>query len=244
MQKTDVNCITILILIDMMVPKKTIVKGRNFREKISAFPNKSRRKRGNISVLDYKKAQLKIQVYRNEFPCFVSSNKAQLKIQEMAFMLLAVVLFFTLVGLFVLTLVYSNLHDEATRINEERTISAVSSLADTPELSCVAAKSNCIDGDKLVSLLGKQEYAQFWPFSSLKVIQFNGLEKNESALIDCNFANYPDCDLYVIYDRHIPNERAIHSFVSLCRKEYENGYVYDHCELAKIIAGTELKNAA
>ena len=29
------------------------MKDRNFSSKISAFPNKSRRKRGNISVLDY-----------------------------------------------------------------------------------------------------------------------------------------------------------------------------------------------
>ena len=32
-----------------------IVKDRNFSPKISAFPNKSRRTRGNISVLDYTK---------------------------------------------------------------------------------------------------------------------------------------------------------------------------------------------
>src|SRR3989344_544321 len=34
-----------------------IEKDRNFRKKISAFSNKSRRKRGNISVLDYQIAK-------------------------------------------------------------------------------------------------------------------------------------------------------------------------------------------
>ncbi len=168
-------------------------------------------------------------------------KKAQLKIQEMAFMLLAVFLFFVLVGLFALTIIYSNLNEDATRIAEERTLSAVVSLADSPELSCIAAKSNCIDGDKLITMIDKKTYENFWPFSSLKVIKSSGFGKNEEELIKCNFANYPDCDLFVVYDKNVKNERAVGSFIAFCRKEYENGYTFDKCELAKIIAGTELK---
>lgn len=169
-------------------------------------------------------------------------KKAQLKIQEMAFMLLAVFLFFTLVGLFVLSIVYSNLKDSATEIAEERTLSSLISLADSPELSCVASKTNCIDGDKLISLVGKKSYENFWPYSSLKVIKLTGFEKNENQLVECNLANYPNCDLFVVYDKKVSNERAISSFVALCRKEFENGYTYDKCEIAKIVAGTELIN--
>ena len=168
-------------------------------------------------------------------------KKAQLEIQEMAFMLLAVFLFFVLVGMFVLTIVYSNLNQDAARIAEERTLSAVVSLADSPELSCIAAKSNCIDGDKLITMIRKESYQDFWPFSSLKVIKSSGFGKNEEELIKCNFANYPDCDLFVVYDKNVENERAIGSYVAFCRKEYENGYTFDKCELAKIIGGTELK---
>ncbi len=193
-----------------------------------------------------KKSQLKIQVLKNQRFLGLSSladRKAQLKIQEMAFMLLAVFLFFTLVGLFALTIFYSGLRDEATKIAEDRTLSAVTSIADTPELSCITAKSNCVDGDKLIALVNKTAYENFWPFSSLKVITYRGFNKKEDELILCSFANYPDCDLFVVYDKKIRNERARGSFVAFCRKEYENGYVYDKCELAKIIAGTELKNA-
>ena len=171
------------------------------------------------------------------------NKRSQLKIQEMAFMLLGVFLFFTLVGVFALTIFYSGLQDEATRIAEERTLSAISSIADTPELNCIAAKSNCVDGDKLIALTNTTLYGNFWPFSSLKVIKYSGFEKNESELTVCTFANYPDCDLFIVYDKKIRNERAIASFVAFCRKEYENGYIYDRCELAKIIGGTELKNA-
>jgi len=189
-----------------------------------------------------KKAQLKIQVCGNQrFLCLGFSKKAQLKIQEMAFMLVAVFLFFILVGMFVLTLMYMNIHEDATRIAEERTLSSVTNLADSPEFSCVASKTNCVDGDKLISLVGRKSYENFWPFSSLKVITFRGFGKSENDLVECNFANYPDCDLFIVYDKNVDDERAISSFIALCRKEYENGYTFDKCELAKLIGGTELK---
>lgn len=171
------------------------------------------------------------------------NKKGQLRIQEMAFMLLAVFLFFTLVGLFALTLVYTNVQDSATKIAEDRTLSSVTALADTPELSCVASKSNCIDGDKLINLVDKSIYGELWPYSSLKVVKFSGFGKRESDLTICTKANYPNCDVFYIYNKNVSNERAISTFVSICRKELENGYTFDKCENAKIIAGTRLVNA-
>lgn len=171
---------------------------------------------------------------------FVFSKRSQLRIQEMSFMLLAVFLFFILVGLFTLSIVYSNLQEGAKRIAEERTLSSLTSLSDSPEFSCTESKSNCVDSDKLISLVNKSSYQNFWPFSSLKVLRFSGFGKSENELIECNFANYPDCDLVVVYDKKVLNERAISSFVALCRKKFENGYTYDKCETAKLIAGTKL----
>ena len=189
-----------------------------------------------------KKAQLRIQVLKNlkRFlePSFL--KKSQLRIQEMAFMLLAVFLFFVLIGLFSLTLIYTNINDKASQIAEDRTLSSLSSLADTPEMSCISTKSNCIDGDKIINLIGKEIYSRFWPYSSLKIIKFSGFDKEEKDLIECNKANYPECDLFYIYDKKVKNERAISTFTAICRKELENDYTYDKCEIAKIIAGTEL----
>lgn len=169
-------------------------------------------------------------------------KKSQLRIQEMAFMLLAVFLFFILVGLFALSIVYTNIHDTASQIAEDRTLSSLTSLANTPEMSCVSSKSNCVDGDKLINLIGKNIYGEFWPYSSLKVIKFSGFGKNEKDLIECKKANYPDCDIFYIYDKKVKNERTISTFVAMCRKEFENDYTYDKCEIAKIIAGTKLIN--
>ena len=194
-----------------------------------------------IFKMENKLGQLRIQVLKN-LKRFLgpSPKRAQLRIQEMAFMLLAVFLFFALVGLFAFTLVYINISDSASQIAEDRTLSSVTSLADTPEMSCVAAKSNCIDGDKLINLVGKDIYGGLWPYSSLRVIKFSGFNKEENELIACTKANYPNCDAFNVYDKEVDNERAISSFVAICRKELENGYTYDRCETAKIIAGTKL----
>lgn len=167
-------------------------------------------------------------------------TKAQLGIQEMSFMLLAVFLFFVLVGLFVLAIVYSNINEEAKRIAEERTLSSLTSISDTSELGCIS-RSNCIDADKLISINGNI-YQNFWPYSSLKVLKFSSFGKSENELIECNFANYPNCDIVVVYDKKV-EERAISSFVVLCMKKLENDYTYDKCELAKIIAGTKLETS-
>lgn len=341
------------------------------------------------------------------------NKKAQLKIQEMAFMLVAVVLFFILVGLFVLTLVYQNIYKEATLIAESKTLSAITNLADSPEFNCRVAKSNCVDGDKLIALTYKGDvYQKYWPFTSLRVVRSDAFEKSYDEMVKCSFSNYqtctyqggvayvdcgrasinfflsptmgamehlppkgnanppalaikevapgevikisnlkgvidyqggttincrktardrgygwikgafyhpdaniryseydlvdfelgkrapsepgiesyrlffyvkeagkyihnyedniggcsftilpeeatgecttlvedakvcePECDVFEVYDKKIENERTISSFVALCRKEYENGKVYDRCEIAKLVAGTEIKSA-
>jgi len=177
------------------------------------------------------------------------NKKGQLKIQEMAFMLVAVVLFFGLVVLFTLTIIYKNIYSQVNVKNQEKTLTSLINLADSPEFRCVTTKSDCIDGDKAISLMNRTVYSNFWPFSSLSVIKLSAFAKNESEMIKCNWANYPNCDLIVIYDKKIKNEIAISSYVAFCRKEYEKvdtytGYVYDKCEIAKLVAGTELKNPA
>ncbi len=167
------------------------------------------------------------------------SKKAQLRIQEMSFMIIAVVLFFALVGIFVITIVYTNITERASKVAEEETLASLTALSDTPEFSCVATKTNCVDGDKLISLLDKDIYQTFWPFSSLRVIKSSGFEKTEIELIECTIANYPDCDVFNVYDKNVRDEKVIASFVALCRKDFEFE-AYDKCEIAKMIAGTKL----
>jgi len=168
-------------------------------------------------------------------------RKAQLKIQEMAFMLVAVILFFILIGLFAVSIVYKNLQQSATQIQEERTLSAIENLAGSAEFICTGSKPNCVDADKLMALAGKRAYDDFWSFSSLSVVKYSGFNKSEEDMVECSFANYPDCDVLEVYDKGVGGEKVIHSFVALCRREYENNYGYEKCEIAQLWAGSEMK---
>jgi len=166
-------------------------------------------------------------------------KRAQLRIQEMSFMIVAVVIFFVLVGLFAFSIIYSNLHEQATEITETRTLSAITNLADSPEFSC--GEPNCVDADKLMGLIGKKNYETFWDFSSLSVVKSSGFDKSKTEMIKCTISNYPNCDKFEVYDKGVDNEKQISNFVALCRKEYENDYTYDKCEIAKLVAGSERK---
>lgn len=169
----------------------------------------------------------------------MKQKKAQLKIQEMAFFLIAIVLFFVLVGIFVISIVFSNLSKDATSLAEARTLSSITNLADSAEFSC--GEPNCVDEDKIMGLMQNKDYENFWPFSSLSVLKNSGFNKTEEEMIKCTLANYPNCDLIEIYNKNVKNERAISNFVALCRVEVENTYQYKKCEIAKLVAGTELK---
>ena len=163
-------------------------------------------------------------------------------------MLVAVVFFFALIGVFVLTIFGQKLYEERNRIAQERTISSIVNLADSPEFRCANSKSNCVDGDKAIVLINKTNYLNFWPFSSLSIVKSTALYKLEEDMITCNMANYPDCDIIKIYDKKVKNEKSISSYVAFCRKDYESldqekGYNYDRCEIAKIVAGTEIITA-
>ena len=158
----------------------------------------------------------------------------------MAFMIIAIILFFILVGLFAVSIVYKNLQESATEIVEEKTLSAITNLAGTAEFICSGAKSNCVDADKLMALIGKKSYDNFWDFSSLSVVRYSGFSKNESDFIECNLRNYPDCDIIRVHGEKVKGE--VHSFVALCRREYENNYGYEKCEVAQLWAGSEILN--
>lgn len=165
-----------------------------------------------------------------------SSRKSQLKIQEMAFMLMAVVILFVLAGLFFASVVYKNMYKNANLLSKEKAVSTVAKIADTAEFSC--GKPLCIDTDKLLAMKDKRAYDGFWPVTSLSVLSVFP----KQGLVECTQNNYPNCSSFKIYKENLENEETVATFVSLCRQEKnENGYLYEKCELGKIIAGFEPK---
>jgi hypothetical protein len=168
-------------------------------------------------------------------------KKAQIKIQQTAFMLIALTLFFVLVGLFFLSFKLSGLREKATTLDEKNAIILSSKISNYPEFSCEEAygskRVNCIDSDKLMAFVNfKPKYSNFWEISGLEIRK---IYPKQSEII-CSSSNYPNCTYFKIFSGENSGPDYT-SFVSLCRKESFSGAIYDKCELAKIIVSYKIK---
>ncbi|MEX2017089.1 MAG: hypothetical protein WD876_01310, partial [Candidatus Pacearchaeota archaeon] len=165
----------------------------------------------------------------------VMNKKGQFKIQQMAFMLIAVVVFFALVGLFVLAFGLASLKDTANLLEEQNAMLLVSKLAESPEFSCGnsygGARVNCVDFDKVMALRQERtKYKDFWGVSNIEIRKVSSSD-DEDVL--CTGSNYPDCNIVKILEStSIGYDYG--NFVSLCWKESDNEDVYDKCEIAKL----------
>lgn len=164
-----------------------------------------------------------------------SQRKAQFKTQQMAFMLIAVVVFFAFVGILVLAFNLSSIKETANLLEEQNAMLLVSKLADSPEFSCGevfgGARTNCIDFDKIMIL--KQDiskYKGFWGVSNIEIRKINDSGKD----ISCSMANYPACNVIRLLENSSTGY-DYSNFVSLCWKENNEGNIYDKCEIAKLI---------
>ena len=165
-------------------------------------------------------------------------KKGQVKVQQMAFMLLAVFIFFALVGMILLKVGAGNLRDEATKLEQENAILLVSKLANSPEFACGASFGpsigDCVDMDKAMILSENiEEYENFWGVSSIEIIK---IYPSSEDLIPCDRENYPNCNFLEI----LPGKGVYYSnYVVLCRKEIFNDKIYAKCDLGKIMVSYE-----
>ena len=167
-------------------------------------------------------------------------KRAQLKIQQMAFMLIAVTLFFAIVGLFILSIATSGLKERANLLEEENAMLLVNKLADTAEFSCgdlFSGKTNCIDADKVMALKSIKKYEEYWEVNEIKIKKIYPSQTKET---ECTESNYPDCNIIEIYSDNSENRNYKTNFVSLCRIEQSGDKTYDKCEIAKLIVSYEV----
>lgn len=162
-------------------------------------------------------------------------KKAQVNIMEMSFMIVAIILFFVIVGLFVLTISLNSIKSSAQQSSKENAMFLVSQLAGSPELTC--GKSQCVDTDKLLALTMSDKYKRYW--AEIGGIEILRVYPNETQVKLCSQESYPNCNKYVIKPGS-NNSIADSSFVSLCREDYKNGKRYSKCELGKIIVYTSI----
>ena len=160
------------------------------------------------------------------------NKKAQIKIQQMAFMILAVFIFFVLVGLFIFSFLFSGLQRSALALQEKDTLLMVTGLANSPEFACGESfgglEHTCIDGDKVMVLKDNiNRYSLFWGVNNIIISQ------NLTGTVECTKGNYPNCDYIDVFSRGVsgfPNE----NFVTLCYKEQRDGRIVNTCKIAKL----------
>jgi hypothetical protein len=162
------------------------------------------------------------------------SCKGQMKIQQMAFVLMAIFIFFAIVGLFYFSVSTGSFRSDVEKIREQEAIESVRKISGTPEFAwTVYDCAACIDFDKILVLKEKASYKDFWkgvPYLKIERVY----PRYESE--ECSRGVYPECNSITIIDSG-RNTITHSSFVALCR--YDSGNGFDRCELGKVIMGFE-----
>jgi len=162
------------------------------------------------------------------------NTKGQMKIHQMAFMLLGLVLFFALVALLIFRVKLSGLRESAILAQQENAKLLVSKISNSPEFSCAqdvrGGEIDCIDADKVFVLKSRiDDYYGFWGVSGIEIRKIYPVTDYE----ECTSSNYPNCNSLKLLESD--GGTGVSNFVSLCRKDSSNGNVYDKCEIAKVI---------
>jgi len=161
----------------------------------------------------------------------VNYSKGQLKIQQMAFVLVALMIFFALVSLFYFSIRVSNLEKSAVELREEEAKELVRKLAASPEFAWTATDcASCIDLDKVILLKNRKSYSGFWNLDYLAVERVYPSKQGE-----CTRGSYPNCNSITIINKTGAFGTPAWSYVALCRHEFAKSS-YVRCELGRIFA--------
>lgn len=166
---------------------------------------------------------------------FAGSSKGQLKIQQMAFVLVAFMILFGLAALFFLSLNSSGLKNDVNQVRHDKAQELVRKLASTPEFSwTVDDCSSCLDLDKVLALKNRSTtYKDFWG-PDVKLLQVKEVYPTKKVGVECTAGNYPDCsDITII--KNGAGYSTEEAFVALCRLEGQP--IHTRCSLGKIVMG-------
>jgi len=157
------------------------------------------------------------------------SKRGQMKIQQMAFVLVAIFIFFGMVALFFISIRTSALRASGEKFREGLAREAVAKMATTPEF-LVEGCSNCLDMDKALAIKEIEGYGELWGFDYVMIERLYPPSEER----ECTRENYPDCNKITIVQKGeigIPNS----AFVSLCRQINTGvGRGYMKCEIGRI----------
>lgn len=160
---------------------------------------------------------------------------ADMKIQQMTFMILFVFIFFSVAGLFFLSIQSNKITQEFNLLQKETARSSIQTIANMPELNCDSSRTLCVDEDKLMVFASSaNSYGDFWPVASIKVRKAYPAQTKD---IKCQTTN---CTYYEIYDSKQPNVQEYGTFVSICKTIKTNGIIQEECGIGRLDVGVKI----
>ena len=156
------------------------------------------------------------------------SSKGQMKIQEMAFALVVVMIFIFLAGFFFINVILSSLKDDVAAKTNEKAVQMAAQLASYPEFSWSSNLNrceNCMDFDKLLAFKeslrnSKSPYNNFFG-KDVVAIKVDVLFPVPPQ-VECSLSNYPKCSTVTIMNKS-SSLTFQGSYVSLCRPDSQTG---------------------
>jgi len=131
----------------------------------------------------------------------IYSKKAQMKIQQMAFMLVAVMIFFAMVAIVYFTIVMARLQDAADDLREQEAKELARQMSGTPELMFSqkgSPFSSTVDLDKAFILSKSNDFKRrYWNLDYLMIERIYPPPSNNG---DCPLNTYTDCRYLTIID--------------------------------------------
>ncbi len=159
----------------------------------------------------------------------IYKKRGQLKIQQMAFVLVALVVFFALVFIFYISIRVSNLEEGVVGLKEDETREIVKKIGTSAEFVYSQTDcSGCVDLDKVLILKERNSYKDFW---GLDYLQLEVIGEGK----ECNKFNYPECKTITLVNNTKDFGSVVSSFAPFCYWEAEKGG-YKRCVLGRIYA--------
>lgn len=160
------------------------------------------------------------------------SSRAQLKIQQMAFVLVAFMIFFGLVLVLYVAIKTGSLESSVEDLREQQAQEQVRRLTGSPEFIFSSGScSSCIDFDKVFALklllARNPEYASLWNTRFLQISKVG-------PSIECTIQNYPDCTTITLVDAEA-DFSSVDSFIAVCN--YDPTIERIRCSLGKALLG-------
>lgn len=167
----------------------------------------------------------------------MASKKAQMKIQEMAFVLVAIMIFFAMVALVYFSIRLSSLQKDVSTQRQEGAKELAKKLADIPEFAWAGCSSGCIDAEKALAVKNRAVYDNFWDVDYLMIEKLYPKKPN----VECTAANYPECTTITVINSTKYYGISSTAFVAICSYDRDKGG-FIKCEMGRInAAGKTIK---